>query len=129
MKSRRRTSRRLRRKTQRQGGGRRLASHVNPRIYYDEFDMAEHLMDQVKEEQPNFPRFDKFKELLRYLVTSEEILKNKRFRGEVRETINEIFRLNKNYVRKNIEFSDMVRQIRVKINDLDARNVRHQIPN
>ena len=129
MKSHRRTNRRLRRKTRRQAGGRRLAGHVNPRIYDDEYQMAMHIMDQVRAEQAGFPRFGRMKELLKYLVTSEEVLKNKRFRGVVREKINELYAENRPYVRENAEFPDIAQQILVKIADLDARNVRHQIPN
>jgi hypothetical protein len=128
MKSR-RTHRRLRRKTRRQAGGRRLSGHVNPRIYDDEYRMAMHIMDQVRAEQADFPRFGKFKELLKYLVTSEEVLKNKRFRGVVRDKINEIYAENRPYVRENAEYPDIVQQLLVKIADLDARNVRHEIPN
>ncbi len=128
MKSHRRTKRRLRRKTHRQAGG-RLAGHINPRIYSDEYQMAMHIMDQVRAEQANFPRFGKFKELLKYLVTSEEVLKNKRFRGVVVEKINELFRDNKPYVRENAEYPDIAQQLLVKIADLDARNVRHTVPN
>ena len=106
-----------------------MAGHVNPRIYDDEYQMAMHIMDQVRAEQAHFPRFIKMKELLKYLATSDEILKNKRFRGVVRDKINEIYAENKPYVRENAEFPDIVQHVLVKISDLDARNMRHNIPN
>lgn len=110
-------------------GGMRLAGHVNPRIHDDEYQMVMHMMGQVAAEQSDFPRFLKMKEIFVYLANSQEILKNKRFRQTIREKINELYEGQKDYVDNDREFAEMTQVLLERINDLDVRNVRHQIPN
>jgi len=113
----------------RKHGGERLAGHVNPKLYDEEYQMVMHMIDGAKGEQVGYPRFVKFKEIFAYLLKSEEVLKNKPFRNTIRGKINDFAEGHKNYIDKNVEYGDMVQQLLTKINDLDMRNVRHKVPN
>ncbi len=116
-------------KTRKHRGGKRLAGNVNPHMYADEYQMLMHKMGEMRDEQVELPRFLKFKEIVKYLLNSEEVIKNKSLRRVARAKINELYALNKDYINNDNEYAQQVQDLIHKLNDLDARNVRHEIPN
>ena len=116
-------------KRQKMRGGKRLAGHVNPRIYDDEYQMVMHMIGLARDEQEHYPRFTKMKEIFAYLINTEEVLKNKEFRQTIRGKINELHGQDKDYINNDREFAEMTQALLERLNDLDRRNVRHEIPN
>lgn len=110
-------------------GGRRLAGHVNPHIYDDEYQMVSQMIGRASAEQGGYPRYLKMREVFAYLTNSEEVLKNKALRRTIRNKINELYEDQKNYIDDDREFAEIAQALLARIDDLDTRNVRHQIPN
>jgi hypothetical protein len=127
-KSRHRRKQHRRTRRPRMRGG-RLAGHVNPGIFRQETQHAMHLLREVEGEQGGVPRFNNFKILLEYILTTQEILKNKVFRDTIRRKLNEFYGEGHNYINADKDYAELVQQITNKINDLDARGVRHKIIN
>ena len=69
------------------------------------------------------------KEIFAYLINTEEVLKNKEFRQTIRGKINELHGQDKDYINNDREFAEMTQALLERLNDLDRRNVRHEIPN
>ena len=124
-----RRQKRVKRKTHRRrfyAKGGRLAGHVNPLIYTDEYQMVMHKLRETEREQAGVPRFNHFKGLLKYLLTTEEVLKNKAFRDSIRNKLNVFYAEGHNYIDADREYAELLQEVISRINKLDNDGVRHK---
>ncbi len=87
------------------------------------------LIREMREVEAGKPRFDKYKELLKYFLNSEEVIKSVPLRRSMRAKIDEFYALGKDYIDNDAEYAQLVQDVIHKINDLDARGVRHEVAN
>ena len=117
------------RRRRQQRGGARFVANVNPRVFTDEYQKAMDLIRQMQEVEAGKPRFDKYKQLLKYFLNSEEVIKSVSLRGSMRAKIDEFYALGKDYIDNDAEYAQLVQDVIYRINDLDARGVRHEVAN